>query len=260
MSTPLQSPLNPQTQCLSTESLLSYADGRLEGKAAHLVERHLAGCPLCADALEGIEMIGTAAFKALLAEENAQPLAQKPAQKGRVINFTRIAAAITSVAAVILVVMMVLPTSPAGIAADYYSTPEGQSLRGGSRGNPESPTAPTVKSPVASTPDINALMARYNDQKFEEAAAGLSQINSSEAQFFAGAAYIEIQQYDKAILSFQRVVELNDSFVMDAKWNLGLAHLFKGDKTAAIKVMSEIASDENNDYFVKAKEILKKLE
>jgi hypothetical protein len=45
------------TACPSQETMFMYVDNLLKGEEKHAFERHLAGCSLCADALEGLSMM-----------------------------------------------------------------------------------------------------------------------------------------------------------------------------------------------------------
>ena len=47
---------NP-TDCLSEKMLFEYIDNKLNQKERHIVEKHLLDCEMCADALEGLEMV-----------------------------------------------------------------------------------------------------------------------------------------------------------------------------------------------------------
>jgi tetratricopeptide (TPR) repeat protein len=48
-----------ETGCISSEVLLQYRDNTLTADEKHAVEEHLVDCPLCSDALEGLEGVDT---------------------------------------------------------------------------------------------------------------------------------------------------------------------------------------------------------
>ncbi|UYQ94719.1 zf-HC2 domain-containing protein [Chitinophaga horti] len=46
-----------ETSCVSQQELLDYLQGRLSDADRHRVEMHVADCPFCSDALEGLSAI-----------------------------------------------------------------------------------------------------------------------------------------------------------------------------------------------------------
>lgn len=46
-----------ETECLSEQQMLDYADNKLTARERHFAERHMLGCEMCADAVEGFAMI-----------------------------------------------------------------------------------------------------------------------------------------------------------------------------------------------------------
>lgn len=46
-----------ETSCVSQQELLDYLQGRLPEADRHRVEMHLADCPFCSDAMEGLSAI-----------------------------------------------------------------------------------------------------------------------------------------------------------------------------------------------------------
>jgi len=47
----------PADPCLTQEQMLNYIDGKLSFEEQHVCEKHMADCDLCADALEGLELV-----------------------------------------------------------------------------------------------------------------------------------------------------------------------------------------------------------
>jgi tetratricopeptide (TPR) repeat protein len=251
-------PVNSSKHCLTTSQLMSYAEGKLTGKDANRIERHLLECPLCSDAVEGVEAFNNSGeFNRVITEVNQEILHQsennftrKPAparSKGRVITFTRVAAAITTIAAVFFIVVLMLPgTGPAAIAAKYYDGPyPAFTTRGGND---------------AETNNLSAAMDFYRQGKYSEAAVLFERISSAEGQFYAGNSRMETREYSLAIIAFEKVVAINDSFSSEAKYYLGLAYLFQNEKAKGLKVMREIAADPDHEDAGKASEIIKDLD
>ncbi|MHB1922936.1 MAG: zf-HC2 domain-containing protein [Chitinophagaceae bacterium] len=49
-------------KCLQQEELLLYLDGKLSEESNAAIERHLSGCKLCNDALEGLNLVENRKF------------------------------------------------------------------------------------------------------------------------------------------------------------------------------------------------------
>jgi len=80
--------------------------------------------------------------------------------------------------------------------------------------------------------------------------------NQITAKFYSGVCYIELEQYNKAIDSFEYVINDNDNlFVEQAEWYLGLIFLMNNQKNLAIEQFEKI-SDSKSYYSNQAKEIL----
>lgn len=57
MSSPINKDLFTETPCRTLDELLHYRDGSLTTEEKHRVEEHLLDCPLCSDALEGLQRV-----------------------------------------------------------------------------------------------------------------------------------------------------------------------------------------------------------
>lgn len=83
--------------------------------------------------------------------------------------------------------------------------------------------------------------------------------NQITAKFYSGVCYIELEQYDKAINSFEYVINDKDNlFVEQAEWYLGLIYLMNNQKKEAIDQF-RIISESESFYSNQAEEILKYL-
>ncbi|MCH8317595.1 MAG: hypothetical protein IIA88_03730, partial [Bacteroidetes bacterium] len=85
-----------ETDCLSLETLQKYLGGELTTNQMHTVEKHLLGCELCSDALDGLSLMpdGSKTVK-IVAGINKEIRAKTAAGKAKIIyfDFKRIAAA-----------------------------------------------------------------------------------------------------------------------------------------------------------------------
>ena len=57
MSEHLHTSLFSESDCLSEQQIYAYIDGKLNAQERHAVEKHMLGCELCADAMEGLSLV-----------------------------------------------------------------------------------------------------------------------------------------------------------------------------------------------------------
>ncbi|MCB0806528.1 MAG: hypothetical protein KDC05_12075 [Bacteroidales bacterium] len=83
--------------------------------------------------------------------------------------------------------------------------------------------------------------------------------NQITARFYSGICYIELEQFNEAIQSFEYVINDKDNlFVEQAEWYMGLIYLMNNQKTDAVAQFDKISNSESY-YSNQAKEILKYL-
>ena len=83
--------------------------------------------------------------------------------------------------------------------------------------------------------------------------------NQITAKFYSGVCYIELEQFDKAIKSFEYVINDKDNlFLEQAEWYIGLIYLMNNQKAQALEQFNKISESESY-YSNQAKEILKYL-
>jgi tetratricopeptide (TPR) repeat protein len=83
--------------------------------------------------------------------------------------------------------------------------------------------------------------------------------NQITAKFYSGVCYIELEQFDKAIKSFEYVINDKDNlFLEQAEWYIGLIYLMNNQKAQAIEQFNKISGSESY-YSNQAEEILKYL-
>lgn len=100
----------------------------------------------------------------------------------------------------------------------------------------------------------------YQQNDFENALKYFSSLeNQITARFYSGVCYIELEQFDKAIESFDYVINDNDNlFVEQAEWYVGLIYLMNNQKDLAIEQFQKISTSQSY-YSHQAEEILKYL-
>ncbi len=109
----------------------------------------------------------------------------------------------------------------------------------------------------------DALKEAFNFYQQNDYINALKYFNSLDnqitAKFYSGICYIELEQFDKALESFEYVINDKDNlFVEQAEWYLGLIYLMNNQKTQALDQFGKIAKSDSY-YATQAKEILKYL-
>jgi len=100
----------------------------------------------------------------------------------------------------------------------------------------------------------------YKENDFNNALKYFNSIeNQITAKFYSGVCYIELEQLNNAIESFNYIINDNNNlFVEPANWYLGLIYLMDNQKSKAVEQFEKIAK-EDNYYASQAKDILKYL-
>ncbi|WP_372773373.1 tol-pal system YbgF family protein [Mangrovibacterium sp.] len=111
---------------------------------------------------------------------------------------------------------------------------------------------------------VSLALHKYNQSEYSEAVQLFDDILKTDAtnpvgNFYRGMAYMELEQYDEAIISYNQVIRAqNNLFVEQAEWYGALCYLRNENKRKAYKQFQRIA--ENNGYYSeKASAILRKL-
>lgn len=81
--------------------------------------------------------------------------------------------------------------------------------------------------------------------------------DDTDAQFYYGLCLALVNDYEKAIIPLQNVVNYNARLAMDARWYLALCHLKNGDLDLAKPLL--IAIPQESLFGEKAKQVLEKL-
>ena len=123
---------------------------------------------------------------------------------------------------------------------------------------PDNPMKQVRSAEVSSSDILQDAFNFYKQNDYENALLYFSELdNQITAKFYSGICYIELNDYDKAINSFEFVVNDDDNlFIEQAEWYLGLIYLMNNQKDQAIKQLSNIANGQSH-YAPKAKEVLK---
>lgn len=183
--------------CPEREVMLDYLAGRLPGKEAHQLEKHLLDCPFCEDALEGLELIAEKNRSEVLEETDLTIdalVSDEGEARPRVLFPWRMAAAIVLLLASTTTLWIILPRQKAeniySEQFESYPAPEPTPTADASSTSPATtaaenkPSVPTADQQAASERPIPPIM---NDAPAEalppvvESAAAITGEDPAEA-------------------------------------------------------------------------------
>ena len=111
---------------------------------------------------------------------------------------------------------------------------------------------------------IREALFMYENQEYREAIGLFEQILVTNPQmaasnFYSGVAYMEIEEYNNAGMSFNKVLSHNDNlYIEQAEWYMGMVFLLTDQKDRARKLFQKIKNDDGH-YSKEAAKILRKL-
>lgn len=246
--------------CLKPEEIQAYLNGSLGRDASRRVENHLLDCPLCSDAVDAFEEMGSAkihAFEDFSDFKKKLPLSADTANI-RQLPPSPMLKRLASVAAVLVVGMvgyfgLFRTPSTESLYHSYYTFYESDI--------PLNTRA--VEGMSSLNPAFVQALNLYEDRNFPAAAeqfeAALAKEPSIEsAHFFAGMAYMEAGQFEKAIEHFAPISRGAGMYARKAAWFSILAHIKLGKKAEA-KALLEDFSQQGGYMMTEANELKEKL-
>ncbi|MCB2208524.1 MAG: tetratricopeptide repeat protein [Bacteroidetes bacterium] len=76
------------------------------------------------------------------------------------------------------------------------------------------------------------------------------------AKLYAGFSYMELKQYDQAIIKFKDIIDQKDNLFIDqAEWNLGLCYVATNNTNQAKQLLTKITNS-NTIYNIRAQQLL----
>ena len=257
-------------KCLEKDIMRAYIDGTASDQEVRSVEMHIADCPLCEDALEGMMMLSANEFNSLAESlqsdiqsrvreksdelesaggmvidfrpnsnvevEAPKPSATKP--KKRWMGFVGMAASIALLA--VLGIFMMQPNG-SSIADKYFDATVISSTRG-----------------MGSLDQVqfDKAVEYYEAKSYSKAAPLFDNVDSIVAAYFAGNCYYHIEDFPSAEDRFKKVIAKNQTWVEHAEYNLAMTYLKLGKTGEAKDLLTKIATDDNQDFQDLAKEAL----
>lgn len=95
-------------------------------------------------------------------------------------------------------------------------------------------------------------------EHFNEAMLSMEDFNA-HAILYLGISQLELNEYDEALSSFQKLIESNSIDASKGYWYKGLAYLKMDEKDNAIDLFERIVADTSNYNYEKAIEVLEKI-
>jgi hypothetical protein len=261
-----------ETDCISKEMLLLYADGKLSKAAGRKVEMHLIDCELCNLALEGVQAAGTKAFDDMLDNVSERILAyHKPQTEAdeddnviqfrptinppaaarstkRFLPFISIAASVAILA--VLGIFFLGGGNAGSVADDYFQQHSISDTRSVMNGTPTAPVS-------AEDEKLASAQAAYDSKDFKAAAPLFDKVGTAAATFQAGNCYYMSAQYAVALERYQSVIATPTMWKEYAEMNLAMTYL-KLDRVPDAKLALErIVAKPTHNFFKQATDALK---
>lgn len=249
-----------QTGCLSQDALLRYVDNELSRSEQREVECHLVDCPLCDDALQGIQEVGTAQFRASMervaarleqadeaASEGGQVIEFRPAvqpaaarKRPSLLTYLGIAATITLLT--VLGILFLGGNNPSGIADSYFKDFSAEVERSDS---------PDQQSAFEQALDL------FGKQQYAEAAPLFDAVGTPGAVARAGNCYYRAGNFTLAAERFASVKSQDTSIYADAAaFDLALTYLKMEKIEEARTELKDIAAKPKHSFNAQALQVL----
>lgn len=104
---------------------------------------------------------------------------------------------------------------------------------------------------------VNEGMKYFDQQKYENAINAFDLASDNVvAKLYSGFSYMELKQYDQAIVEFKEIIKQKDNLFIDqAEWNLGLCYIITNNTGQAKEVLTQITNS-NTIYNIRAQQLL----
>ena len=241
--------------CLTKAEIERYLTGKLSQDERFDIENHLLDCELCSAAVEGFGPNNDLIYSLPdeWTDEQARDLDLNNSfnQKGSFsINWYRIAAVFTGVVLFASVMYQYFNvTNNKKLFADAYSMLP-----------PSESNTRSVETDSAADTEVSEAMTLYGKHEFPKAIELFEQRlkefpKDNESYLYSGICYLELKDLTKAEENFKKARINSESFYPEATWYLALCYV-RGGKMDQAKTLLQELTDSQNDYSLKAKELL----
>ena len=274
--------------CLTFEQMLGYTENKLSPKGRAGIDRHLAACEFCSEALEGFAAFPEKAKLPAMVESlneqiqsryavEAEPVEAEP--EARLSLADRLQSVVDSIRHGLETVIDTLATPRhnlrfayvvasvflVGIVSVLYL---GQDQPNEKLFAEYYQTYPNIASSVRGDEQtegkLQDALQQYDAENFKAALKLLQEIlaaepNNAAANFYAGVSYLKVEESERAVASLQKVIALDDSkFSEPAEWYLALAYLQKNDMEQTRAMLNDLIAQERV-YKEQATKLLERL-
>jgi len=241
-----------QTPCLSLEILLAYREYQVSDQQRRDIERHLVDCPLCTEALHGLELTGTEHdIRTRIAQLNASlKKSDAPRSVSRRYRYGFALAAILALVAATIVFFPHRQPPYDALFTEYFK--------------PYPNAVPITRGEEQEIPLVSA-MTEYEQGNYAQSLRILQTIQNAQTGrdtilFYSGIASLCSGDPQQAHGYLTRVAaDSTSNFSEAALWFLGLADLKQHDRTSAEESFRKISLQEGA-YRLQSTELLHRLQ
>lgn len=236
--------------CLSEADIQAYLNGELSQTDLFTVENHLLDCPLCADAVEGFELI-----------QGPKALAEE-APVVRSLPWLRIAAGFLILFSASLFAWYIMNNQAPGNEQLYaaYFEPYASEVNLQIRSLQPGETAPVDDARQA----FNRAIQAYEAEDFQTSVVAFDEYLADRPQdalamFYLGMAYLELDQPTLAIGPLSQTRDVDTLYFEEATWYLALAHIKLDNSSQASIELKKLIDLPESRYHKRATILISKL-
>jgi len=252
------------SKCLSVDQIKNYLSAQLGDEEQYQIENHLLDCELCADAVEGYANHFNFEEDSQIVEKLEKAIEEKIPAKVTPVRTMERRFSWNNIA----VALALLILSTAGffywnanqqkdLYASYFESYESNALVAlRSTGDDANAQAVNV--------DLKQGLLLYQDKAYQKSISHFenyfqSNKENSQANFYAGMAYLETGDLPKAIQQLSKVRLNDEQSYEDATWYLILANLKKEDYTEVQFLLGDLLKIKDGFYYDRANQLKKDL-
>ncbi len=195
----------------------------------------------------GIAVHANEALKSKL-EKIHNDVVSSPSSSGKSSSLQWRYLAIAASVSILIISYFLISSNKNSLYSKYYEAPTFSIQRGSSTNNL-----------------LDQAGLNFNNKKYKQAADNFKTYlidypNDQNARFYLGITYLELEDYDNAIVALDKVVSSDDPLMKDQSlWYLALAHLTR-DKSKARLLLGNLSQDQHSGKWQKmAKNLLEEL-
>jgi len=239
------------TKCLSQKEMEHYVKGNISDEMRYTIENHLVDCPLCAEAMEGFQLMeddSDVVFDDLFESIDAKVDAPEVKTKTASIPWNSIAAGLLFLISISAAYFYYQNTNESNKYMAYFE-------------KDDNALATRAIDENSLSADLKNGYHLYQDENYQGSLSFFEdylKVNpeSTTAAYYAGMSAMEIGEKESAI-DFLTTVRMNDDRLYEeATWRLAGLYLERGKKDKVSAMLKDLIKVENGAYLEQAKELL----